>query len=135
MKIGPLTNLITYPQFVREKQDGGNSGAEYFKENSKKNPKDKDSGKTLEEASSNEDVEPSTAQSVGRAVIEFLADKQTLSNGLSAVVEGQGPGLKVVLKDQNGEIVRQLSGEEFLRLRKGVSKEAPLPGKILDQKL
>ena len=133
MKIGPLTNLITYPQLVREKQDGNNSGAEYFKENSKKKSKQGDAG--AQDSSAEDESTLVTDQNISQAITEFLADKQTLANGLSAVVDGHGPGLKVVLKDQNGEIIRQLSGEEFLRLQRAVSKVAPLPGKILDQKL
>ena len=50
------------------------------------------------------------------------------------MTEGRGPGLKVILKDSQGGIVRQLSGEEFLRLRQGSSTEPRMRGKILDQK-
>jgi hypothetical protein len=119
-----LTGAITYPQIVREKHDGQAPRQDHSHPD-QKNQKNE---------SENQD-EPLDEESVGRAVAEFLADKQTQANGLSATVAGHGPGLKVVLKDIHGGVVRQLSGGEFLKLRHAVSKESPLPGKILDQKL
>lgn len=70
------------------------------------------------------------SKNLSDAVAGFKDDSQAQANGLSATVEGEGPGLKVVLKDGSGGVVRQLTGEEFLRLR-----QSTVRGKILDQKL
>lgn len=67
------------------------------------------------------------------AVDGFTEDQTNLSHGISAIAEGSGPGLRVVLKDQQGGILRSVSGEEFLRLREAVSSGRK-SGRILDQK-
>ncbi len=69
---------------------------------------------------------------VGSAVEAFSHDSAVLANGLNAAVEGQGPGLRVTLKDGRGAIVRQFTGEEFIRLREAAAGPR---GKLLDKKL
>lgn len=55
-------------------------------------------------------------------------------SGIDASIEGQGPGLRVVLKDiHTGKALRNLSGEEFLRLK--AQAVVPFRGRILDRKL
>lgn len=74
-----------------------------------------------------------TEQKVVDAISAFQTDEQNRANGLSASVTGQGPGLKVVLKDGRGAVVRQFTGEEFIQLREAARDGRPR-GKILDQK-
>ncbi len=74
------------------------------------------------------------AEAVEKAVGSFADDAQARASGLSVIAEGTGPGLKVVLKDASGSVVRQFTGQEFLELRKGASKDSRARGKILDQK-
>jgi hypothetical protein len=69
------------------------------------------------------------------AVEAFKKEAPQLASGIKADMVGSGPGLRVVLKDVNGSIVRQLSGEEFLRLRDEASKDSRTRGKILDRKM
>lgn len=69
------------------------------------------------------------------AVQDFSRDTQAQANGLTIAAEGHGPGLRVVVKGSDGTVVRQFTGEEFIRLRESVSKGRSSPGKILDQKL
>ena len=59
-------------------------------------------------------------------------DPQTSELGIKASIDGQGPGLRVTLRDGSGAIVRQLSGEEFMktRLNSGITGR----GKLLDRK-
>ena len=76
-----------------------------------------------------------TDETVGTAIESFKFDPVAQASGLSAELNGQGPGLKVILKDGSGAILRQMSGEDFLRLREAVSKNGSKSGKILDQKL
>lgn len=128
MRIG-LTGAIAYPPIVREKHDGGGPGQE------KSQNSEKQKGDSPSQQESDENSQAFDEQLVGQAVAEFQADKQAQASGLSASVNGHGPGLKVVLRDGSGGVVRQLSAEEFLKLRQALSKESHLPGKILDQKL
>lgn len=58
----------------------------------------------------------------------------SMSNSLRAQAEGSGPGLKVILKDGSGAVIRQMTGEEFLKLREQAKSDAQARGKILDQK-
>ena len=82
---------------------------------------------------SQKDQEPVevTDESVANALEAFSQDQDLKSKGLSAESLGQGPGLRVVLKDGSGRVVRQLSGEEFLKLREALDRR----GKLLDQKI
>jgi hypothetical protein len=123
MKVGPLNNQL----------DGRSSG----QQNPGKNPPsdtpkhEKGSvGSEQEEALSPEDVAP---QKLNELVDSYRSDLQ--AQGLDASVEGVGPGLKVVLRDSSGGLIRQFTSREFLRLRTSSAKENRNRGKILDQKL
>lgn len=72
-------------------------------------------------------------EAVEAAVDGFADDKLNLSNGISASAEGAGPGLRVVLKDASGGVLRSVSGEEFLKLREAASSGAR-SGRLLDRK-
>jgi hypothetical protein len=78
------------------------------------------------------DAEEAKAK-VSTAVTSFSHDTDAVANGLSAEVVGQGPGLRVTLKDGRGAVVRQFTGEEFVRLREAAS--GTHRGKLLDKKL
>jgi hypothetical protein len=100
--------------------------------------KDDAEGKNRREQSQQQkrDQEPEASyEQVQAAVDAFGGDAQTQANGLTASAVGGGPGLRVVLKDGSGAIVRQFTGEEFLRLREAATKDGRVRGKILDQKL
>ncbi len=81
-----------------------------------------------------ESLEVSQAE-LEKAVEAFKTDEQAKANGLNAKTDGQGPGLKVILTDNSGKVVRQFTGEEFLKLRSDTHQEGRVRGKILDQKL
>ena len=74
-------------------------------------------------------------EEVQQAIESFGKDSQVIANGLSATTEGNGPGLKVILKDGQGKTVRQLTGEEFMKLRETLADQTAKRGKLLDQKL
>jgi uncharacterized FlaG/YvyC family protein len=76
-----------------------------------------------------------TVDEVSKAIDAFGSETAAVQNGLKASLRGDGPGLKVVLKDGSGAVIRQFTGEEFLKLREEVAKEGRSRGKILDQKL
>lgn len=95
------------------------------------------SGQEQEPKNPDEDKTPIVqvnSENVEAAIIAFRGDVQAQAAGLRAQAIGQGPGLKVILKDGTGAIVRQFTGEEFLKLREAV-KDGRASGKILDQKL
>lgn len=68
------------------------------------------------------------------ALESFRKDEHTRAQGLSVTTSGAGPGLKVVLKDTNGAVVRQFTGEEFVRLRAAAPHDGKARGKLLDRK-
>ena len=74
-----------------------------------------------------------TLEAVEAAVETFDEDQTNLSHGITASTEGRGPGLKVVLKDASGGVLRSVSGEEFMKLREAVVN-GQKSGRILDQK-
>jgi hypothetical protein len=128
MKIGLITNGVAYSSSVREKQELRNSKRESG-----------DAGQTLDHSPGREGNDHSSdqqnEQELKYAMAEFRADQDAKANGLTASLEGAGPGLRVILRDGEGHTVRQLSGEEFLKLRHSLSTGLHVPGKILDQKL
>ena len=124
LKIAPVAETIRSLETVRERQDG--HSRQQHQQN-QKNPR-----KEQEDDSPRFEV---TERKVTEAMASFKSDAQTIAKGLSVSSEGNGPGLKVVLKDGTGAVVRQFTGEEFVRLREAVSKDGRQRGKILDQKL
>lgn len=80
------------------------------------------------------DETPLSAEALEEAIESFSVDETNLSHGISASSVGSGPGLRVVLKDGAGGILRSVSGEEFLRLREAIHSGSK-SGRILDQKV
>lgn len=122
MKITSLTQAIGLLNRVQSKGEG-QSGRDSQQQRQQQSGREQEQKREVSE------------QEMNTAVAEFRADPQTRESGLTAETEGHGPGLRIVLKDSNGAVVRQLTGEEFMRLRQGVSKDQRSRGKILDQKL
>jgi hypothetical protein len=129
VKIIPLTD--TFRPFNRvERKDDAEGGAQE-QGHSKKNQKDPQEGPARGSFSDNLDGQ----EKVKQALSAFSSDTQALANGLTASVTGSGPGLKVILRDGTGAVIRQFTGEEFLRMREAASQDGRNRGKILDQKL
>ncbi len=76
----------------------------------------------------------STVDTIQKAIDEFSTNETNASCGISASQEGSGPGLKVILKGYGGEVLRSVSGEEFLKLREA-AKTGAKSGRILDRKV
>lgn len=127
----PMATLIDFPS-VREKQDGGagNSPQHSGEQPSQKKQKQPETATPPEEL----EVE-ATPEKVDQALIAFRADPDSQTHHLEASREGNGPGLKVVLKDGSGSVIRQFTGEEFLKLQKSSTQSPPHRGKLLDRKL
>jgi hypothetical protein len=103
----------------KDKQGGAGSNA-YERNQKKKDENEKEFEASLE--------------AVEAAVEGFDEDQTNQVHGISASAEGQGPGLRVVLKSAEGGVLRSVSGEEFLKLRDAVASGAK-SGRILDQKV
>jgi hypothetical protein len=121
VKLNPISD---FSRFVSAAQGGGNPQQQGKRQNRQ--------GQEKEEETPVFEV---TDQTVGEAVDAFHADTQTLAQGLQASMDGQGPNLRVTLKDGSGALIRQFTGDEFLKLRDAVSKDGRSRGRILDQKL
>ena len=123
MKVVGPSETIRYLHEVHEKRESGDNGQ---------------NSRGQQQSSDQHDEEPEvfevSDEKVGAAIQSFRNDAQTQANGLNAQIEGHGPGLKVTLKDGSGAVVRQFTGEEFLKLREAASA-GRTRGKILDQKI
>lgn len=121
MKITGITEASKFLNRVDSRREEQKHG-QHHQQKKDENPKDDGKG--------------ADAAELQKAVQKFEADEQTQACGLHAFVEGAGPGLRVVLKDVNGSVIRQFTGEEFLKIRQGTNpKDTHGRGKILDQKL
>ena len=125
MKIVANNPIYTPSESVRTKRDGqGGAGQQQYEHQFKRQNRE-DAEKDPEQAQ----------KQVAAAVESFGQDPQAQASGIQAALDLSGPGLRVVLKDCNGSVLRQLSGDEFLRLREASSQATRGRGKILDQKL
>lgn len=116
-----ITQIFEKVTTVSKDKQGGGQGA-YERQQKKK---DQGEAEEFEHI-----VDDETVQA---ALSAFADDSVNKTNGISASVEGQGPGLKVILKDAGGGVLRAVSGEEFLKLREAVT-QGKRSGRILDQK-
>jgi uncharacterized protein YlxW (UPF0749 family) len=126
MKINPLTRAAGFLRLVQSSGDGQPQRDSEEHRQKKRDESDKDD--------SPKRSEQEMKDAINQAVGAFTVDPQTQASGLSAETEGTGPGLRVTLKDSQGAVVRQFTGEEFLRLREAASKDTHSRGRILDQK-
>lgn len=122
MKIAPLIDAVSFLGRVQKKDDENRRNSRDQNPDQKKKKED-------------EKDEEQSQQSFEASVESFKNDPQTKASGLSVSTTGSGPGLRVVLKDNQGSVVRQISGEEFVKLREEVAKSSSGRGKILDRKL
>lgn len=120
MKITAIPEFFRFTNRVHEKPDGQSPQGQG-------NP---DPGKQ----SKDEDEREASPEAIGQAIANFESDAKAREAGLKAESIGSGPGLKVVLRDGQGAVVRQFTGAEFLKLREAASKDPRTRGKILDQK-
>jgi hypothetical protein len=130
MKIIPTFGNVIFPTFggknavagedARAERDGQNGRDQYTRQQNQ----EEDDGSSPEEKK----------RKFEQALQTFKDDPQTQSSGLSAEAEGSGPGLRVVVKNASGGVVRQFTGEEFMRLREALSGDKKGRGRLLDQK-
>jgi hypothetical protein len=136
VKISAITGAMKFLDSVRERRDrqeGGGGGAD---------PGSSGRGGTKGDESPAGDSDTHAREKtpsfeeIRQAIEDFKKDALASKNGLTALLTGEGTDARVTLQDDQGNHIRQLTGEEFLRLRAAGSSQTERPrGKILDQKL
>ncbi len=116
-----ITQIFEKVKTTTNDKEGGAGQNAYERQQKKK----EENSKEFEQLVNDENVQ--------QAITEFAGDSVNQTNGISASMEGHGPGLKVILKDAGGGVLRAISGEEFLKLKEAVS-QGKRSGRILDQK-
>lgn len=116
-----LSGLMSKVTKKSNDQQGG-SGQGAFKRHQKKKDENE---KEFEEVVSDEIVQ--------NAISAFSQDEMNKVSGIRAEAEGHGPGLKVILKDASGGMLRAVSGEEFLKLLEAAT-QGQRSGRLLDRK-
>lgn len=133
MKINPFSGLMELPTRISRKQEADGHAREERKQHEEAPQKDDHLHIPLTAPL----AVPLTAndEKVEEALKTFQNELHVSSQELQASLTSSELGLKVVLKDGSGAIVRQFSGEEFLKMREAAQKLSSNRGKILDQKL
>jgi uncharacterized FlaG/YvyC family protein len=121
MRVAPLSEAVRSMNRVQEKQD---TDADQRRQSQQDSRRKRDE----------EQTEAVTDEKVQAAISAFAADKQNQVVGITAHKDGTGPGLRVYLRDGTGTVIRQMTGEEFLKVREA-AQDGRVRGKILDQKL
>lgn len=122
MKVAPTSEAVRSANRVNEKRENkdGREFQQHFQQKKKDEP---------------DNTETVTDEKVKMAIESFAIDQQNRTNGITAAQVGSGPGLKVILRDGTGAVIRQFTGEEFIRVREAANTDGRIRGKILDQKL
>lgn len=120
----------TQPIFSNVDRVHEKRNAEGFSDEFKRQNQDDQKKQKQEEPNKKVNV---TDQEVHQALETF--GNQKLSQELDATAQGSGQDLKVMLKDKNGKLIRQMTGAEFVDLKQTLEKQGAAIGKMLDQKL
>lgn len=121
MKVNSTPGTPAYFETIRKSEATGEQNQKKKRDEQSKRDSSKDEEKGV------------TTEALGEAVSAFSHDPSSQAHGLSANIEGQGPGLRVTLKDGQGGVVRQLTGEEFMQLK--TAAQGLARGRLLDKKL
>lgn len=124
MKVSGTPNITAYLDRLRKTEASDDQGRKHKGHDPEKEKKDE---------SSQEEPKKFDPSEVSEAALKFSEDAHSGPDGLKARVEGVGPGLRVTLRDGQGAVVRQLTGEEFMRLKEASQGQAR--GRLLDKKL
>ena len=141
MKVQGLTDLIRSMQRLNggaaADKDKDGQGNEYSRQ--QRRQKDSDSGQKQSAGDHEQDEFKrllELRQKIDAEIERFAREDMSKTNGIRAQREGEGPGLKVCLKDAGGTVIRRMSGEEFLQIRsQGAAPAIAGRGRLLDRKL
>ncbi len=116
----------------QKKMEGeGESGSPGYQNPSKRSPEQEQQKQKAESPN----VIEVTDEMIDNAIHAFMVGEASKSSGLSVDRLGQGQGLKVVIKDISGTVIRQCTGGEFIQLQQNSAQDARVRGRFLDQKL
>ncbi len=76
-----------------------------------------------------------TDEELNQAINSVAKDPDFVAQGLHVEQNAARPGLKIALIDREGRKIRDMSGEEFVRLRDTVQNNGKKSGKLLDKKV
>jgi hypothetical protein len=141
MKVQGLTDLIRSMQRLNggaaADKDKDGQGNEYSRQ--QRRQKDSDHGQKQSPVEKEQDEFKrllELRQKIDAEIERFAREEVSRTNGIRAQREGEGPGLKVCLKDAGGAVIRRMSGEEFLQIRsQGAAPAIAGRGRLLDRKL
>lgn len=119
---------------ARADKDGDNGREQYSRQQSSNPEQSQENPAGKDQESFSQNLTKNLDDSIEDIAENFSHDPTPNAIGLSAEAEGKGPGLKVVLKDPNGGVIRHFTGDEFVKLRESLLHETKVRGKILDQK-
>jgi hypothetical protein len=138
VKVTGFRELFQINRPVRTQAEGGDGhGAPGYEQQQQKQRQSDPNQESAAEDLSLKGMNPEQERvKLERAVEDFQKEAQTQQHGLSASISSCGsiPGLKVVLSDVNGNVIRQFEAAEFVRLRQSGVRDSRGRGKLLDQK-
>ncbi|NDD91204.1 hypothetical protein EBZ37_03875 [bacterium] len=126
MKVNGFRELIPVARPLKAQTEGGDGhGAAGYEHQNQKSDQHSDQ-KTPEGMTPEQE-----RMAIEKAVADFEKESQSQQHGLHASIT---PGLRVVLTDVNGTVIRQLAPQDFLKLRQAGNGDSKGRGKLLDQK-
>ena len=120
MKVQNFQDTLSSLTQVQSKSDSSQSGK-------------RDSSQDQNRQKDDREIKEVDDEQVVQAIDDFTSSKSMIARGITAQKMGEGPGLRVVLKDGSGAVIRQMTGEEFVELRSSVTQGKS--GQIIDRKL
>ena len=132
MKVNGFRELIQVVRPLKPQTEGGDGNGGPGHEQEQRQQQQHQAADNGElSAASGLMTEEQERMAVEKAVQDFEKEAQSQQHGLHASIT---PGLRVVLSDVNGNVIRQLGAQEFLKLRQIGSGDSRGRGKLLDQK-
>jgi uncharacterized FlaG/YvyC family protein len=126
---GVKTNTISnklqiFSQKVNDKGSASEFSQQFNQKNEQENKKEEEKEQLVV-----------SDENVSHAIEKFSKDEELSQHGIQMSMVGTGPGLKVILRDGSGAVIRQLSGEDFLRLKQLTDKDTHKHSRLLNTKV
>lgn len=133
MRIGPNSPLTSWFSRIADRDSQNRDENAHSNQGKERDPNSKKDEQEELDFDFKNDIDK-----IEKALEWFAKDTQARANGLIAEKDGKGPGLRVILKDAGGAIIRCLTPGEFLKLQESQTnptlETVRMSGKILDRK-
>lgn len=133
MRIGPNSPLTSWFNRIADRDSQNRDENAHSNQGKERDPNSKKEDQEEIGFDFKADIEK-----IEKALEWFAKDAQAQANGLTADKDGRGPGLRVILKDSGGKVIRSLTPGEFLKLQESQTnptvETVRMSGKILDRK-